>query len=154
GAAASRRRRCRGSHLRAIGRTSIPGPAPASTPAARRSAPISRGDASRAQMPASASSTTAAPTAVLISGALSCFLTAPSSSLTAPSPRGAVICGGTLLPQGIEVTGGARGADLVDQAHHEARVVDGAQGRGQHLLGPVQVKGIGRGTGRARVAAA
>src|SRR5690625_6660043 len=87
-------------------------------------------------MPASASSTTAAPTAVLISGALSCFLAAPSSSLTAPSPRGAVIGGGTLLPQGIEVTGGDRGADLVDQAHHEALVVDGAQGRGQHLLGP------------------
>src|SRR5690625_6135488 len=90
-------------------------------------------------MPASASSTTAAPTAVLISEALSCFLTAPSSSLTAPSPRGAVIGGGTLLPQGIEVTGGDRGADLVDQAHHEALVVDGAQGRGQHLLGPEQV---------------
>src|SRR5690625_1040759 len=163
-AAASSRRRGRGSRLRTAGRTSTPRPAPARGPTARRSAPISRCEPSRAQMPARASRATPTPSAVTVSGPVSSWLTgAPGSRVplvhgfpwfTARSPRGAVVGGGALLPQGIEVTSRDRGADLVDQAHHEALVVDGAQRRGQHLLGPEQVMDVGRGVVRAGVAVA
>src|SRR5699024_8809474 len=70
------------------------------------------------------------------------------------SPRGAVVAAGGLLPQGVEVAGVQGVADAVHQAHHEPLVVDRAQGRGDHLLGPEQMVHVGGGVVGAGVAVA
>ncbi len=59
-----------------------------------------------------------------------------------------------VFAQLIELTGGDRRTDLIDQPDGEALVVDGAQRRGQHLLGLEQVVDIGTGVVRAGVAIA
>src|SRR5699024_5049581 len=126
------------------------GPGPASSPAARRSTPSRRCPPSRAQIPATARSVTAAPSQ-RVRSPCSC----PSAAcLTRASPRGAVVGAGGLLPQGLEVAAVQGGADLVHQAHHEAFVVDRAQRRGEHLLGAEQVVHVRGGVVGAGVAVA
>src|SRR5699024_6874504 len=120
--------------------SAAPSPAPTRIPAASRSAPSTKWPPSSAQTPARASSATAAPSAVVRSlpparsGAVRSWLT-----VALRSPRGAVVAAGGLLPQGVEVAGVQGVADAVHQAHHEALVVDRAQGRGEQLGGRAQM---------------
>src|SRR5699024_11882567 len=135
--------------------SAAPSPAPARIPAASRSAPSTKWPPSSAQPPARASSATSAPSAVVRSipparsGAVRSWLT-----VALRSPRGAVVGAGGLLPQGVEVAGVQGVADAVHQAHNDALVVDRAQGRGEHRLGPGQREGGGGGVVGGGVAVA